>query len=374
MAADLPPRDALRTLLGAKLQSLADAAHANGGEVPGEPSANADRLARLVQMQRELAAPVRSGHRWRMAALFIALLALLSVLLIATVRKTEVELELVVSELRFTLASRQQLSEALQLSSLDASGLLGVELPGALAGTQGATRVLLQAAQLPGGGTISLAPLVAPKGAAVSLIARDAPNELRLSVKGLDTPVRAVVDGSVDALLPYQTKQTIHAATPQACGLTPGRGDVDLDLVALKPEMSLLAPSLAISMLDVVRVDEVSQGGLSVERRVSTLHSGRVFFDELAGRELTLRPRETLRFDAVQGAIRQLRFVDGRLIVNFHGTVRGMSSGPSDFPRNLMPSWLEWLRASQPLALLWGSVLSLFGLLATLWQWWKKNA
>jgi hypothetical protein len=372
MAHDPPPRpDALRSLLDAQLRELADAARASGGQVPSEASANAERLARLVQIQRDLPPPVRTGQRWRMVALFAGTLALVSLLLLATVRETEVELDLVVSELRFTLAARQQLSEPLQLASLGASGLAGVALPGAPAG---AARVLLQAASAPGGGTISLAPLVGAAGAEVTLRTSDVPNELRLSVKGLDASVRADVSGTITALLPRQAKQTINAATPQAVALAPGPGDVDLDLVALNPAVSPLAPSLAISTLALVRIDEVSQGGRSVVRRVSTLHSGSVFFDELAGRELRLRAREALRFGEARGEIRALRFADGRLVVDFHGRVRGMASGSLDHPRDLMPSWLEWLRANQPLALLWGAALYLFGLLTTLWQWWKKNA
>ena len=322
--------------------------------------------------QSDLPPPVRTGQRWRMAALFAGTLALVSLLLLATVRETEVELDLVVSELRFTLAERQQLSEPLQLASLEVSGLAGAALPGTPAGAGGAARVRL-ATSAPGGGTISLAPLVGAVGAEVTLRTSDVPNELRLSVKGLDASVRADVSGTISALLPRQAKQTINAATPQAVALTPGPGDVDLDIVALNPAVSPLAPSLAISTLALVRIDEVSQGGRSVVRRVSTLHSGSVFFDELAGRELRLRAREALRFGEARGEIRAVRFSDGRLIVNFHGRVRGMASDSLEHPRDLMPSWLEWLCANQPLALLWGAALYLFGLRTTLWQWWKKN-
>ena len=374
MAHDRSPPDEVRALLDTKLRELADAALANDGQVSkNEALASAERIARLLQIQRQLAPPVPTGQRWRMAALFAATLGLLSLLLVATVLETEVELDLVVSELRFKLATRQQLSEPLQLASLGASGLAGVMLPAAPLGAGGAARVLLQAASTPGGGTISLAPLVGPQGAEVTLRAGDMPNELRLSVKGLDASMQVDLSGSVTALLTRQAKQTIASATPQAVALVPGPADVDLDLIALNPVLSVLAPSLAISTLALVRIDEVAQGGRSVVRRVSTLHSASVFFDELAGRELRLRAREALRFDEAQGVIRELRFADGRLIVNFHGKVRGMVSGSLEHPRKLMPSLLEWLRANQPLALLWGSSLYVFGLLTTMWQWWRKN-
>jgi hypothetical protein len=325
-------------------------------------------------MRRDLPPPVRAGQRWRSVALFAGTLALVSLLLLATVGETEVELDLVVSELRFTLAERQQLSEPLELASLDASGLAGVALPAAPAGAGGAPKVRLEAGSPPGVGTISLAPLVGAAGAEVTLRTSDVPNELRLSVKGLDGSVQVDVSGRVSAQLARQAKHTIDAVTPQTVSLAPGPGEVDLDLVARNPAVSPLAPSLAISTLTLARVDEVSQGGRNVVRRISTLHSGSVFFEELAGRELRLRAREALRFGAVRGTIRAVRFSDGRLAVNFHGRVRGMASGSLDHPRDLMPSWLEWLRANQPLGLLWGTALYLFGLLTTLWQWWKKNA
>jgi hypothetical protein len=279
----------------------------------------------------------------------------------------------VVSELRFTLAKSQQLSEPLQLAALGGSGLAGVLLPAAPPGAGGAARVLLQAASAPQGGTISLAPLVGPQGAEVTLRVGDMPSELRLSVKGLDANMQVDLSGAVTALLPHQAIQTIASTTPQPAALVPGSTDVDLDLVALNPALSVLAPSLEISALTVVRIDEVAQGGHSVVRRVSTLHSGSVFFGELAGRELRLRAREALRFDEAHGVIRELRFADGRLIVNFHGRVRGMVSGSLEHPRMLMPSLLEWLRANQPLTLLWGSALYAFGLLRPLLLWWKKN-
>lgn len=326
---------------------------------------------------REPTPAVHTDQRWRLAALFGATLVGLSLLLVATVPETEVELDLVVSELRFTLAARQQLTEPLQLASLGASGLAGVMLPGAaaaaLASTGGANRVQLQAASAAGGGSISLAPQVGPQGAEVTLRVGDVPGELRLSLKGLDANVLASLSGSVTAQLPHQAKQTIAASTPQTAMLTPGPAEVDLDLITLNPALPVLASSLAISTLALVRIDEVAQGERSVVRRVSTLHSGSVFFNELAGREQRLRAREALRFDQARGEIRELRFADGRMIVNFHGHVRGMASGSIEQPRNLMPRWLEWLRANQPLALLWGSVLYVFGLLTTLWQWWKKN-
>jgi hypothetical protein len=95
MAHDRSPRDEARALLDAKLRELADAALANDGQSSNEALAGAERIARLLQIQRELAPPEPSGQHWRMAALFAATLGLLSLLLVVHVHGTEVEMDLV---------------------------------------------------------------------------------------------------------------------------------------------------------------------------------------------------------------------------------------------------------------------------------------
>jgi hypothetical protein len=365
--------DALRAQLVAQVNELVNAARANGGQVPAESLANAQRLAQLTQLQRELT-PSRRGSRWIVAALFAATLVVASVLL-ASVRETEVELDLTVSELRFTLDSPQQITELQQLASLGASGLAGIALPGTdIASRTPATGVRLAAA--PSGaaaGTISLAPIAAPARSEVSLRIGDAPGEVRVSIKGLDAALRADVSGTIGVALPRRPKQVLDAATPQAIWLTPGPADLDLDLAPLNAAAAVFAPEITITDLALMRIDEVSQGGRTTVRRVSTVQGGSVYFDELGGRELRLRAHEALRFTRARGEIRSLRASGGQLAINFHGRVSGMTSGPLEHPRDLMPRWLDWLRANQPLSLLWSATAFLFGLLTAIWQWWKKN-
>jgi len=366
--------DALRAQLTAQVNGLVDAARANGGHVPAEALANAQRLAQLTQLQRELT-PQRWGSRWIVAALFAVTLVIASVLLLASVRETEVELDLLVSELRFTLDSPQQLSDMQQLASLGASRLAGVALPGIEMASGGpATAVRLSAAPSDTtAGTISLAPIAAPARSEVALRIGDAQGEMRLSIKGLDAALRADVSGTIVVALPRRAKQVLDATTPQAVWLTPGPADLDLDLAPLNAAAMVFAPQLTITELALMRIDEVSQASRTTVRRVSTLQGGSVYFNELGGRELRLRAHEALRFAWARGEIRSLRINGGQLAVNFHGRVRGMASGPLEHPRDLMPRWLEWLRANQPLSLLWSAALYLFGLLTAIWQWWKTS-
>jgi hypothetical protein len=53
-----------------------------------------------------------------------------------------------------------------------------------------------------------------------------------------------------------------------------------------------------------------------------------------------------------------IRVEGEHLSLNFHGWVRGMRTESE----NLMPTWLEWLRARHGLSLFWGTAVYLFGL------------
>jgi hypothetical protein len=181
------------------------------------------------------------------------------------------------------------------------------------------------------------------------------------------------VSGTIRAAAPRLAQKVLTAATPQPIVLTPGSAQLDLDLAPLNAGAGLLAPGLDVIELGLMRIDEVTEGDRTAVRAVSTVQSGSVYLEELGGRELRLRAHEGLRFDLARGEVRSIGVKDGALALNFHGRVRGMASGPLDHPRNLMPRWLDWLRENQPLSLLWGSAVYLFGVSTAVRQWWKKS-
>jgi hypothetical protein len=367
-------RQALRAQLADKVRDLAEEARQNGGNIDADALANAQRLSQLWQLQRDLT-PSREKNRWAVAALFAATVAIVSVLLLAHVRESEVELDLMVSELRFKVDSRQQLTDMLQLETLGASGLSRVALPGIDANGSAPVSAVRLSADASGAaaGTISLEPMVAPAHAEITLSVGDVPGEFRLSISRLDAVLRADVNGTIHAAGPRSPQQTLNVATPQSIVLTPGSTGVNLDLALQSADATLVAPGLTITDMTVMRIDEVHEGGETVVRAASTILSGSVYLEELGGRELRLRANEGLRFAAAFGEIRSIGRKGGGLALNFHGRVRGMVSGPLEHPRNLMPRWLDWLRANQPLSLLWGSAIYLFGLSTAVRQWWEKN-
>lgn len=372
-----PPNE-LRTQLIGKVKDLAEAARNNEGDVAPDSLAKVQRLAQLVQLQNDLK-PRAPSSRWTAAAILAATVAIVSVLLLAHVRESEIELDLVVSELRFKVDSRQQLTDTLQLASLGASGLSRIALPGSDAsGGAPVSGVRLSAdaggaASGTAAGTISLEPIIAPAHSEMTLSIGDVPGELRLSMSQLSDALRADVSGTIHAAAPRLTQKILDAATPQPAVLTPGSTEVGLDLAPLSAGAALFAPGLTITDMTMMHIDEVSEDDKTAVRAVSTVQSGSLYWEELGGRELKLRAHEGLRFAHARGEIRSIRLKDGGLTFNFHGRVRGMTSGSLEHPRNLMPRWLDWLRANQPLSLLWGSAIYLFGLSTAVRQWWKKN-
>jgi len=108
--------------------------------------------------------------------------------------------------------------------------------------------------------------------------------------------------------------------------------------------------------------------GLPV-REVSTILSGSIYLEELNGQELKLRSGEAIRFEGSRGEIDVLDFKDDQIVVQFHGSVKGMTAGSSEVGRSLMPTWLEWLKARRGLYLLWGTAIYLYGLVVGAMRW-----
>ena len=126
-----------------------------------------------------------------------------------------------------------------------------------------------------------------------------------------------------------------------------------------------------MTALGLSRVDEYGQAGDRVVRQVSTVLSGKLWFPSLDGSEYELRAHEALAFEGLRGEIRSIVLRDGGIDLQFQGQVEGMRSGSYTDGRSLMPTYLEWLRASHGLGLLWGSTLYLFGMGLTALRWWR---
>jgi hypothetical protein len=370
--------EALEPLLAARTAAAAKQARASGGDIPQEELDRLERLAKLITLQKDTA-PRKSAGPWPLAGLALATLLVVSTLLFARVRSTEIELDVKATDVGFSLPSQQVLLENVRLSSLGVSGLAGVELPPPLdqllqaqaAGDDGTALRLMAVESASRVGSISIGALVPARDTDVWLRRGDGAREYRLSLRNPQVVFQVDVVGPVQLSLAGMPPRVHDFVSPRAVVMRPAEGIVDVDLVFLDLARPGVTPQVPVRRLAFSRVDEFADRGLSIVRRLSTIVSGTLYMESLNGDTRQLRSGEPLRFGESIGEIRTVRLEPDHLSLSFHGSVRGMQTGSEDTPRSLMPTWLEWLRARHGLTLLWGTTVYLFGLATAVVRWLK---
>jgi hypothetical protein len=370
----------LRELLSQQVEAASKEAVHSGGQVSAEQVDALSRLNRLVDLHQAMQ-PRPLRKRWPVVVVLGITLLIVSLLLFARVAETEIEADLALSEVKFLLPWQQGLTEAMDLSTLGASGFREIKLPQAfhkdaqtpLSDDGGeASLSLSTVSEGKHHGTITLAPLKLPAKTQVRVTSTGVPREYRLSLQGTNTELSADVNGQVRAGFSSGGSQQVDFRTPDVAVMQTGENEVDLDLTLLGPGTNNFSSQLSVSDLSFFHVAEIRDPESVVARRVSTILSGTLNFESLNGLERKVRPGEMLQFDQSQVEIRTLRLQDDHIELKFYGRVRGMSAGSGESRRSLMPTWFEWLRAQHSLSLLWGTALYLLGLLAGVLRWWRR--
>lgn len=372
---------ALRRLLRARSDSAAEAALKSGGQVASNDLLEIDRLVRLLEVRASRSEAPRTQRSWQIAALLAATLLIVSVLLFARLPETTIELEAHASEVSFVLPSEQVLVERVDIASIGASGLRRIELPEEFVGSSASDdgpageHQAIHIAVAEGGGqrgSIGISAVVPAAGTAVRLRRGDLLGQYRLSLNNPNAVIGIDVYGSVVVTVPGVGRQSLEFGSPRAINLDAGPGLADFDLTFRDLESGVM-PQLPVQNLAFFRVAERADARVSIVRRLSTLTSGTLYFESLNGATRALRAGEALRFSETHGEIRRLRLGKDDLTLSFHGRVRGMHTGPDDSPQNLMPTWLEWLKARHGLSLLWGTTFYLFGMALAVLRWLKVS-
>ncbi len=372
--------DQLRNLLSQQARTISEEAVRSEGTVTAEQVDTLSRLARLVEIYNATQpSPVRK--RWPVVAVLGSSLVLVSLLFFARVAETEIEGELALSEVSFIVPSEQVLTEAIDLSTLGVSGLREIRLPRAADQTAqiprssegDGTGVRLSVA--PNGkrqGTITLAPLKLPAETHVWISNIGVPRQYRISLKGTNAELNADVNGSVRVDFSGGGSEQINLESPDVAVMQYGENEVDLDLTLVDPTKNNFSSQLSANDLSFFHVKEFRDPTGTLVRPLSTILSGTINFESLNGLEQKIRPGEMIRFEHSQLEVRTLRLQDDKIELKFHGRVRGMNAGWGDSSRSLMPTWFEWIQARHSLYLLWGTALSLFGLVGGALRWWGK--
>ena len=370
-------KDQIAELLKQRAKNAEAQAIESGGTIPREEYEVLRRLARLVEIRSHTAPAAKKLSRFTIPV-FGLTLTIVSILFFARVAQTEIELDVALSQLGFRLPQQQVLTEATTLPSLGVSGLAELRLP--RAGSRkpqtvsppdaSGTAVRLSSADGQRKGELTLDALTVPATTQVWLQRTEIPQQWRLSLHGPDLSLQAAVDGSILVGLAGVPPEKFDFSSPQPVVMRSGQNDIDLDMDLPAGAKGSFSPQDVVEALSFTRVDEHTEAEHTLVRRISTILSGSLYFEELAGRELHLRSGEGLRFRSSHGEVRTLELRDGHIALTFHGYVRGMTTGAGENRRSLMPTYLEWLSAQHGLSLLWGTTLYLLGLVIGLLRNW----
>lgn len=359
---DQEPIPSLDAVIAARAQALAAKVKRSGGRLDPEDAAETLALSQLQQFVA-LQRPPRAPARWPAAITLVTTLAFVSALMGLHVNSTPVELDAEVTAVSFQLADGQPqpLTGTLALTALRAVGVHGPD--GMVAGQP----VVLAAKPTPGAGcqpSLTLDPLILPARARMTVAASSEPTRLRLSLLAPGANLQL-----------SQTRCPGSGATRDSRSLVLklGTEEADLELVAAAAPV-LLAPTIAIQKVALDEVETFAGDAATHVRRTSTVRSAQVHRLALEGEPLTIRRGELITLGGernLQGQLRELETGAGILKLRFAGTVDALTKGDPGHARNLMPTCLEWLRANQVLALVWGSALSVFGLAIAVGRWWR---
>jgi hypothetical protein len=348
----------LEAALAQRTESLARRVRRRNGRVAPSEVAELQALATLVAMDRR-----RRGDPWRSRLppllMGVISLLLLSLLLFQRTTRTPVELDMGVTALQFVSTTEQAITRTLPLFALRGAGLQHDE------GGVAAPVLAWNADDGACGATLTLEPLVLPAGSRVGL--RSAPGATRVHLSLLAPGARLHVS---------QTGCTSGQSARQVRERVLSLGDEEVDLEIQVPEGSRIAfaPAIGASAIAFDEVEQLAGDDRTHVRLVSTVREGRVRLPALGGKEWPLRRGERLDLTRTRGDLRELEAGAGMLTLRYSGEVSGLARGDAPHAQNLMPTWLEWLRANQSLSLLWGSLFYLVGLSMAVWRWWRSSA
>lgn len=372
--------NALRDLLSRlSSEATAKALHSQG-ELSSEDIDSLERLNRLINI-RNATKSSKGKARPIVLALCITLIVT-STLIFGRLDETEIELDVTLSEISFQTVQQQLVSNAINLSSMGISGLARVEAPrldpkvsGSLFGSEEPISALrLSVDSDLGEGYVTLDDIVLPVDSRVSLRGTKVRNQYRVSLTGCSKVLRANLTGPIQVNAPGRPSERFETEAPLSFHFhcEPKGTDLDLSFRGVQPD--LFSPQLAIGSLNLYRVDQLINSDFTSVRRVSTVIQGDLYLEELNGMRRELRAGDGLQFEQSRGILRTIQLQDNVIRVRFHGHVIGMSTGSGETRIDLMPSYLEWLRARHGLGLLWGTTMYLFTLVVGILRWWRLTS
>jgi hypothetical protein len=129
----------------------------------------------------------------------------------------------------------------------------------------------------------------------------------------------------------------------------------------------LLARNLNFEQIVQFGTDEAP-----IERRLSSMQAGTLYFVALKDRKHTLRRGEWLELTDAEGEIRELTLGPDGIHMRFYGRANNVIVGIGAYRRSLMPSLLEWLKTRHGVVLFWSTSLYVLSQIIVIFRWWGK--
>ena len=373
--------DKLRQMLNEKAKAPVDKSISKDGKLAADELDSLEQLSRLVKLV-ESSQTKRRPNLWLLPALFLTTLIILSILLFGHVSETEIELDVTASDVSFEVPDQQVLTTLMQLTRLGIDGLNEIRIPRSqeedshtISSADNGREILqvLITSEKKETGSVSLSSVIVPVGTRVRIYPTEIANQYGLSLTGSSVDLRAEIFGRIQMSFSDHRSMTYNFASPKAIVMTSDSQEVRLVFSVANDSIgAAFSSQLAADELRLFQIDEFVDQKNTIVRKVSTIHSGTLYLEELKGKEIQLRPREQISFKQSAGEIRTIRLNDNRVELKYYGRVRGMDSGFGENKRNLMPTYLEWLSARHGLSLLWGATLYIFGIIVGVLRWLEK--
>lgn len=373
----------LRKHLQAEAQKLSEEAVLPGAAISERQMTKLENLSRLLAIY-EQNQPKPGRVRWPVIAILLVTILGVGVLLSFRIPSTEIEADLTLSELQFTVVKPTVLTDTLVLSTLGVSALKDIQLPRAQTRSAQTLQAVeergfaLRLATVPDEtqeSTLTLTALLAPANTLVKIGATEISNQYRIFLGVQDSAeltLQVSVQGTIEVAIAGMPVERYTYPFPQSIQMQPAASQISFDITLPEGVQTAFSPYLPVRSLAFVKIDQFMGTSDTYIRRISTVLAGVLYLIELNNKEHQLLAREGLEFGESEGVIRLLQVAQDQVKMQFHGKVQDLSTGWEASRRELMPNYLEWLSARHALTVLWSSTASAFLLLLGVWRWWRK--
>jgi TIR domain len=340
---------------------------------PDNPGTTAARVAEaLAGKSRSQGIPVTSSegapperptsikHRGWWVGHAVAAVVALSMLLLASIRLSVVQMELHASSSRATVTStkKQNLTGLVAVKELVLRGSFAVDAPAAFP-LSGQTRYLRLIAAGPD--PIVLGPVEIDAGDRVTVASGDEQGRYNLQIDAAREKAIAV---SLSRHLRVESESvSLPVESNMARQLVATWTDSEPASLTFTSTVQPVTNAIAIQSFEATKFETIG----NILRPVSAIVEGRIEFPDHEKAPIAIARGQNVRLGDFAGVMSALETADGALVVAVAGTAQAIEIGGSGRPRSQVPTLLEHLTKQPNWVAIGGSLSLLSAIAASMW-------